>query len=339
MHETREDAMSQSAIELAKQCISESDLEGLRAHAEGAARARDAEGESLIGLIALAITRNVSIPLQRGTAEQRRMLDVALAAGADPSAANGRGWTPLHSAAMSGDAELVAALLAAGADPLRCENQVEGGIPVQFALFYGHTAAASALVDARPGPLNLRTAASLSGIEAIEACFDSTGAMLPVAWQGREFYRPLPAFPVWTPTFEPQETLDEALSWASRHAALDTMAILVERGARVNANPYRGTPLLWATARSRYSAMRWLVAHGADPSLAHDFGGANHGNMATALHLAAQWNDAEAVRVLLELGADCALADGTFHATPLGWAKYFGNTDIVRLLSVPPAHG
>jgi ankyrin repeat protein len=40
-----------------------------------------------------------------------------LDAGADPNAKQSGGWTPLHAAAMNGNLELVELLLARGADP------------------------------------------------------------------------------------------------------------------------------------------------------------------------------------------------------------------------------
>ena len=68
-------------------------------------------------------------------------------------------------------------------------------------------------------------------------------------------------------------------------------------------------------------AIRWLVARGADPSLAHDFGGAGHGKGATALHLAAQLGDLATMEVLLECGADPAVKDVAWSGTPRDWAE------------------
>jgi ankyrin repeat protein len=52
----------------------------------------------------------------------------------------------------------------------------------------------------------------------------------------------------------------------------------------------------------------------------------------TALHEAAS-GSIELVRLLLALGADPMIRDKRFESTPLGWAQYFEQTDIVELLT------
>lgn len=43
------------------------------------------------------------------------------------------------------------------------------------------------------------------------------------------------------------------------------------------------------------------------------------------LHNAAAWGSLDIVTLLIELGADPRLRDLTYHATPVGWARYHGN--------------
>ena len=50
------------------------------------------------------------------------VVEVLLAAGADPGARQSGGWTPLHGAAHNGDARTAGLLLAAGADPSACND-------------------------------------------------------------------------------------------------------------------------------------------------------------------------------------------------------------------------
>ena len=126
--------------------------------------------------------------------------------------------------------------------------------------------------------------------------------------------------------------LDEALSWASRNNQCESMAALVARGADVNASAFRGTPLLWACYADKVEAAAWLLDHGADPDLRHDWGGAGHGVNAVALHLAAQHNCVRCVELLLDRGADATIVDGAHDGTPAGWAEFGGATEALGLL-------
>ena len=139
-------------------------------------------------------------------------------------------------------------------------------------------------------------------------------------------------FPAWNRTLERQEVLDEALSWAARNNQCRTMGGLVARGANVNANPFRGTPLLWACYSDKVEAAVWLLDHGADPDLRHDWGGQGHGVSAVALHLAAQHDAVGCVELLLDRGADPTIVDGAHGGTPLGWAEFGGATRAASLL-------
>ena len=53
----------------------------------------------------------------------------------------------------------------------------------------------------------------------------------------------------------------------------------------------------------------------------------------TALHAAAGNGDVAMVTLLLELGADPAVTDARFGATPRGWAEHFGHAEVVTLLT------
>lgn len=66
-----------------------------------------------------------------------------MARGADVNAANNRGWTPLHAAAVRGHAEVAACLLQSGADVTR-RNRA-GRTPLQEAILNGRTAVAELL--------------------------------------------------------------------------------------------------------------------------------------------------------------------------------------------------
>jgi ankyrin repeat protein len=259
-----------------------------------------------------------------------RTVRLLLERGADPARANAHGWTPLHQAAYVGLPKLARLLLDAGA-PARAEARGDGGTPLVVALFWGHAQTAELLAAEGVVPRNLRTAAGLGDVAAIERL-----AGTPQGGADRGFYRPHGGFPAWRPADDPQEALDEALSWAARNDRETALDALVAQGARLDADVYRGTALAWAGATGRVNAIRRLVALGADPSGAATFGGPEHGEGVTALHLAAQNGFLEAIRALLDAGANPAARDRLYHGTPADWAAHGGHEDARALLATGP---
>ena len=67
-------------------------------------------------------------------------------------------------------------------------------------------------------------------------------------------------------------------------------------------------------------AIRRLVALGADPSGRTTFGGPEHGEGTTPLHLAAQNGGLDAIEALLDLGADPTLREAREHGDGAGGA-------------------
>jgi ankyrin repeat protein len=256
-----------------------------------------------------------------GATCDERLVALLLERGADVMSANTHGWTPLHQAAYSNLPVLARMLLDAGAR-VDVSARGDGGTPLVVALFWGHREVAELLAEQGVHPRNLRVGAGLGRIELA----DEPGAH-------RSFYRPHGGFPAWRPSDDPQEALDEALAWAARSDRADTLAELVERGAAVDADVYRGTALAWAAACGRVAAIERLVALGADPNQRGTFGGPQHGEGVTALHLAAQDGQLDAVRTLLALGADPTIRDGLYDATPAGWAEHGGHPEARDLLS------
>jgi ankyrin repeat protein len=322
---------SETAFELATRAIAGGDvphLERVLTESPHVLAERDADGHTLLGLACRAATGNIALPPVPGAPEHHAAVDLILAAGADPSAAANDGFAPLHAAAMTNHVDLARRLLAAGAPREGRLLGARGGSPLSLALFCGQITIAELLATA-PVPDSLRTAAALG--HSLDRFFDGE-ELTPEAANGADFYRPLFAYPEWQRTFERQELLDEALTWAARNDRCATMAELVRRGANVNANPYRGTPLLWATYADRVAAATWLLDHGADPNLRHDFGGAEHGKSAVALHLAAQYGCLGCLRLLLSYGADPNIRDAAYHATPLGWAEHEGAEEAAAIV-------
>jgi ankyrin repeat protein len=103
---------------------------------------------------------------------------------------------------------------------------------------------------------------------------------------------------------------------------------LARAGAQLDADPYRGTPLIWAAACNRTEAAAWLLDHGANVNHKATFGGLTHGQGITALHVAAQYGHMPMVKLLVKRGADLSIQDDLYHSTPEGGATYFGQVEV-----------
>ena len=251
------------------------------------------------------------------------LVPLLLERGADPNRGNDYGWTKLHQAGYSNDPGLAGLMLEAGGR-LDASARGDGGTPLIAALFWGHREVAP-LLGTAPG--NLRVAAGLGLPDLVG---ELAGA--PQAGAHRAFYRPHGGFPAWEPSDELQEVLDEALVWAAKSDRVEVFELLLGLGAAIGADPYRGTPLIWAAANGRTASIAALVALGADPNQQATFGGPDHGQGVTALHLAAQAGRLETVELLLTLGADPTIRDEAHGGTPAGWAEHGGHDSIAALL-------
>jgi ankyrin repeat protein len=259
-----------------------------------------------------------------GMSKSLEAAQLLLDRGADPNRGNDYGWTKLHQAGYGNDLRMAELMIAAGGR-LDLSARGDGGTPLVVALFWGHRDVVSVL--GRP-PGNLRVAAGLGLPEMIRELHGT-----PRSGAHRAFYRPHGGFPAWQPSGDPQEVLDEALVWAAKSDRVDVLGLLVELGARVDADPYRGTALIWAAANGHVAAIRRLVELGANVNERATFGGPSHGQGVTALHLAAQAGRAEAVEALLELGADPAIRDELYESPPSGWAAHEDHRELAARLS------
>ena len=75
-------------------------------------------------------------------------------------------------------------------------------------------------------------------------------------------------------------------------------------------------------------AVRWLLAHGANPSTLWNHWGAT----VTPLHLAVLSNHVDVARALLAAGADSTIRDSLHDSDALGWATFFGRQEIIDLI-------
>jgi ankyrin repeat protein len=277
------------------------------------------------------LDRFPDLVLQRGTngndllgmAGDLSVASLLLERGADPNRGNDYGWTKLHQAGYGNDCELARLMLDAGGRT-DLSARGDGGTPLVQALFWGHREVVDLLGRE---PVNLRVAAGLGDLELIRRL-----AGTPAAGAHRGFYRPHGGFPAWQPSDDPQEILDEALVWAAKSDRVEAIRLLVELGARVDADPYRGTALTWAAVNGRVGSVRALVELGADPNQRGTFGGPDHGEGVTAINVAAQAGQRDAVTTLLDLGADPLIKDELHGGTALGWARVGGHPELADFL-------
>jgi hypothetical protein len=81
-----------------------------------------------------------------------------------------------------------------------------------------------------------------------------------------------------------------------------------------------------AAKHGQAQGLRRMLAHGVDATTVS----ARIQSHGTALHHAALTGSLDAVKVLVEAGADLGRRDTIYDATPLGWAKYAEQTDARR---------
>jgi ankyrin repeat protein len=259
------------------------------------------------------------------------LVEAILGAGADVNEPNDRGWTALHQAAYSNQPAIAAALLKHGAD-LDLEAGGSGGTPLVVALFWGHREVADLLGRRSVAPGNLRVAAGLGDEDLMEKCFRDERTLTAEAYAARGFYRPHSGFPEWSPSADRQEILDEAMVWASKSGRTQVLPRLVRAGARIDADPYRGTPLIWAAVRNRLETAEWLIDHGARINHKATFGGLTHGQGVTALHMASQNGHLEMVQLLIRRGADPKIKDDLYHSDAAAWANHFSQVVVCEYL-------
>ena len=118
---------------------------------------------------------------------------------------------------------------------------------------------------------------------------------------------------------------DNALTFAATGARSDTMALLLEKGATMDARDELGSPALQcAVCSGNAKAVEWLLEHGANVD-ASDYGGGS------ALYSACHLQHGGIVELLLAYNADVNAVSGRW-GSPLFIAAYWGQEEIVSLL-------
>jgi ankyrin repeat protein len=279
--------------------------------------------------------------------------------------------TPLHWAADRGDLDLAKLLVARGGDP-DARDDAHGWGPLGWAtlgdmradvarwlLANGATPrifplialddgpAIRDLLAERPEALEERMSmwehyecplhfAIARGAEAsFDALLDAGADIVSLNWLGLSplavaGFQQRDAFALRLEKHRVEPDLSAALAWgafASAKAALDA-----EPGALSPKARY-GRLLIYCAENDHSDAVRWLLAQGADPNVVHDW----WDNRLTALHPAASHGALEAVRALVEAGADTRSRDEQFDATPMEWAVHFEHDEVVEYLQLVEA--
>ena len=230
----------------------------------------------------------------------------ALARGADVTAPEPDGTTPLHWAAHANDRAIVDLLLAAGADPTAANRY--GVRPISLACTNGSAAIAAQLLDAGADPNTvategetaLMTAARTGSLELVDLLLER-GADVNAAetWRGQT-----------------------ALMWAAAEGHAYLIPAMLSHGADPRARSLRGwTPLLFAVRQGHIDVVRTLLEAGVDVEESLPVreevrrGGTSAERAATGLNaflLAAANAHYELAALLIDRGADV-------NAAPRGW--------------------
>ena len=249
---------------------------------------------------------------------------------AEPELVNAVASTQKSALHSVGSADMAGLLLERGADP-RIETMLPGGTALVHAIIWGWPDVARVIAAADRAPANLRVAAGLNDLIAIEGAFDANGVLTEAARAKRTYYRPNYGWFPWASSDDDQEALDEALILAATNGHLEAARLLVAKGARIDGRAYETTPLLRATFRNRVEMVDWLLDQGADPNATGWLGG--HAKGVTAFHLAAADGRVEIIERLKRAGADPAIRDDLYRSTPAGWARFHGHPELAERLS------
>ncbi len=270
-----------------------------------------------------------------------RLVELLLARGADAQWAMSHGETALMAAARAGAADSIRSLLAAGADP-NAHETAHGETALMWAAAEDHADAIRALIAGGADPN-----AHSHELDLPDMAWDQTGMVSTVlpngGWTALMYAARENAQAAVGALAEIGADLDAqepygmtALNLAIMNEHYDLAALLLEAGADPNVADRTGMTALYAAVdmvtqgpligrprmprQGRLDALdivRLTLAHGADPNAPlssplmdrhHNFGDRELGAGATALMRAAKSADIASLRILLEAGADPAVA-------------------------------
>lgn len=271
------------------------------------------------------------------------------------------GQTPLHAAAQCNDPQLGALLLSHGADP-EAKFGESGHSVLSWAVTCNALEFAHVLVRLGAKP-DLFVAAGMGSLAHVQACFDDTGELIAGAARtgSSRFGTDGTRLPCPPPTAS--EQISDALYAACRTGQAEVVRFLLTKQPDLSFRSFQGaTALHWAYFGGSRLVIELLEQAGADstarddvlhctprafgicvpanwgfphlvqkrlaedPSLVNFFDG-----QATPLHAAVRGGNLEAVRMLLDAGADPAVRD-VEGKSPLEVATAAGHVWVVEML-------
>jgi ankyrin repeat protein len=225
---------------------------------------------------------------------------------------NAEHWTPLMSASVSGNPDIVHLLLQNGAAVE--SRQYQGRTPLMLASKFGYLDTVQLLlqhganVNSRDnnGQTPLMIALQNGRQDTVQLLLNNGAAVNSCDKDG------------WTPLMEA----------ASRRGGLDSVQLLLQNGATVNSRDNEGyTALSLASVSGHLDTVRLLLQNGA----AADIGGGENGF--APLHFASANKHLDVVQELLDHNATLDIrATSLCGATPLHLASYSGELDVARFL-------
>jgi ankyrin repeat protein len=228
--------------------------------------------------------------------------------GADVNAQDDLGTTILMHAVLDADLGVVKLLLSKGAD-VNVQNK-KGATALLWALHDPDKVKLLLDQGAKiPEEVVFAVAAIPGGSRTLKLLADR-GANLKVSKGG---YMPLGA--------------------AMRGGDLDTIRFLIDHGADLGARTKSGYTALYGAASwpDNAAIVRLLLDHGSNPKTKVEISGLA-ADVFTPVMVAAMRGDAEALKPLLERGADVNVQGGDFGRTALLMATAAGREDVIKLL-------
>jgi len=147
--------------------------------------------------------------------------------------------------------------------------------PLDEALYWRHLELADFLVDRGAKPRSLRATAGLGRTSELERFF----ARGELQTQAGPIRSPFPDTVPLGRANEPQDILNNAFVTAVNTGRRQAAALLLDRGAQLNAKPpgfhWRGTALHAAVWHGDADMVRWLIDEGAGPFIQDDLAGAD----------------------------------------------------------------